>query len=90
MWYCDAYVATTLEKKKYIEAHGRFIKESPGREEAKRQPKWRQEEGSQQLFNFVLFLERPGVLVGVGSLLRVAVRQNRCGLTSWSLLAPAE
>lgn len=43
----------------------------------------------QQLFIFVFFLERAGVLVGVGTLLRAAVRWNRCGLTSWSLLAPA-
>lgn len=44
----------------------------------------------QQLFIFVLFLERAGVSEGVGSLLRVAGRQNRCGLTSWSLSAPAD
>lgn len=33
---------------------------------------------------------RAGVWVGVDSLLRVAVRLNRCGLTSWSLLALAD
>lgn len=38
--------AAKLKRKKYIEAHGRFIKESPQREEARRQQKWRKEDGS--------------------------------------------
>jgi hypothetical protein len=59
----------------------------------RRQEESRHEErkkAPQELFIFVLFLERAGVSVGMGSLLRAAVRQNRCGLTSRSLLATAD